>query len=273
MNASIWTLWSILVVLFLNAGCDGPKLRTAPTAQPSQHVASPGKETGDSAEPEIEKIDIPSPSGKLLTIATSATVRITGEGFQGSGVIVHHENERIYVLTVAHSLRFGKPSKIELFSPHPPKIALEVEEIEVLNADDRSDLAILRAPVGPSFEVTVAKLADLAEPEYAYSSGCVGRSPPKIYTEQILRADNLAIRLLGKKTERFMWETLRPQESGRSGGPLLNDKGFLLGIALGKSGGKGYYAHLREISKYFIDNGLEVLVTCSELLSIHQERM
>ena len=69
-----------------------------------------------------------------------------------------------------------------------------------------------------------------------------------------------------------MWVVDSPQELGRSGGPLLDVNGSLLGIALGKTQGKlagqeeqGFYCHSKEISDYLIDSNLKPLVVWSKL--------
>jgi hypothetical protein len=45
----------------------------------------------------------------------------------------------------------------------------------------------------------------------------------------------------------FVWETERPPEPGRSGGPLLDDRTRVIGICAANQGGHGYYAHHDEI--------------------------
>src|SRR2546430_1556077 len=44
-----------------------------------------------------------------------------------------------------------------------------------------------------------------------------------------------------------MWETEASPAKGRSGGPLVDKRGFVLGIASGANDGKGYYVHPDEI--------------------------
>ena len=221
---------------------------------------------------ETTAFEIPTPSGALLGLANSCTARLAGDHFQGSGVVVHKEENTIYVLTVAHGVKLGIP-RVELFSllSHPTKPAMIVEEVELVSIEERADLALLKATLPSEFDIKPVPLAAASEPKFAYSSGCVGNKPPEIIEERILRADEITVKLPGGRAKRYMWETENPQETGRSGGPLLNAKGSLLGIALGKSQGNGYYAHNREISRYFIDNGFATLVTCPKLLSIHQE--
>lgn len=271
----IFVACACFAVCLFTPGCEGPTPRVAPIAKNDSSVSS---EASPQSDPEseadiVEVIDIPVPSGKLLGQATACTVRLGNDDFDGSGVIVHREGNQIYVLTVAHAVLEGV-NRVELFSllsSRPQKI---LTDLNVISADKRADLALIRARVDADTEIVVAKLAKLSSPKYAYSVGCGGGKPPKVSPEQIIRAEELSIRLPneapGELAKRFMWETSEGQEQGRSGGPLLNANGDLLGIALGKNGGNGYYSHIREISEYLIDNGHGDLVTCPELLISHQ---
>ena len=120
-------------------------------------------------------------------------------------------------------------------------------------------------PISDDIETTVARIAKLEEddpqPAFGYSVGCGDGKPPSTHREHILGAHSIRIELESGSTNRYMWRTESPQEQGRSGGPLLDVNGDLLGIALGKYADRGYYAHLREISEYLIDSGLANLVT------------
>ena len=63
----------------------------------------------------------------------------------------------------------------------------------------------------------------------------------------------------GVETAVRVWETSQPPAQGRSGGPLLDRQGQLLGIGSGSSGGKGYFSHLDEIERFLKRNGLQWL--------------
>ena len=260
----------LTAISLLATGCEGPTPRQAPIAGTGSEGSRPPDE--DQGEADVEPIPIPSPTGELIDKATSCTVRVSGPGFDGSGVIIEKQRDKILILTVAHAAREGI-DRIDLFSlaTYPrPAIRLEEDAIELVSTDDRADLALIRANVNADAEIGIAELAQLHEPAYAYSVGCGGGKPPTVVPEQILRAQKSTIRLRGGNAERFMWQTKKGQKLGRSGGPLLDKDGFLLGIALGKSGETGYYSHIQEISEYLIDNGHVGLVTCPELLKALQ---
>jgi hypothetical protein len=74
-------------------------------------------------------------------------------------------------------------------------------------------------------------------------------------------------RILGKRLVRhrsdgaaeWLWEVDRMPEKGVSGGPLLDDRGYLIGIAGGVSDGRGYYCHAAGIHRFLKVNGLKWL--------------
>ena len=55
------------------------------------------------------------------------------------------------------------------------------------------------------------------------------------------------------------WEAARPPAHGRSGGPLLDKHGRLVGLASGHDGKAGYYVHIDEIHAFLRANALRWL--------------
>jgi hypothetical protein len=53
----------------------------------------------------------------------------------------------------------------------------------------------------------------------------------------------------------WYWETERRVVKGRSGGPLLNRRGYLIGVAGGTDADRGYYSHTEEIHSSLKNNG------------------
>jgi S1-C subfamily serine protease len=46
---------------------------------------------------------------------------------------------------------------------------------------------------------------------------------------------------------------------GRSGGPLIDQRGFVIGICSGTSDGKGYFTHTHEIHRFLKQNAFDWL--------------
>ena len=258
----------LALCLLVLVACDQPQPRTAPTSGSSaaQDVATLPDDDKDPLQGVIKENDIPVPSGELLTLATSSTVRLVGANFFGSGVVIQQSGNEILILTVEHAATQGIEF-IELFSSAQPTGPQHVvRDFELVSADARADLALMKARVDSGTQMGIVEIGELRGLKYAYSSGCGGKRPTT-RREPVIQEKEVAIKRDGKTLRRFVWETNRPQQSGRSGGPLLDEEGHLMGIATGRIKEFGYYAHLREISKYLIDNGLEDLVRCPELLN------
>jgi hypothetical protein len=55
------------------------------------------------------------------------------------------------------------------------------------------------------------------------------------------------------------WQTEKTPARGRSGGPLLDRRGLLIGLDSGAGDGKGYYVHVEELHAFLKRNGLDWL--------------
>jgi hypothetical protein len=68
---------------------------------------------------------------------------------------------------------------------------------------------------------------------------------------------NKRIRREGKQGTARFWEVNREYKEGRSGGPLLDAHGHLLGMLSGTSNGRSYFCHVEEIRAFLQKEGLE----------------
>jgi len=78
----------------------------------------------------------------------------------------------------------------------------------------------------------------------AMSIGCSEGRLPSANNESI------QAKRLGTKSEHelaYFWETKLAPKQGRSGGPLLNTQGEVIGLCAASKDNVGYYAHLDEI--------------------------
>jgi len=267
MNSSTAVIAALLLVSLFS--CDRP---ASVSSIPKDTVAKDARQAklnedtvGDESALK-QHVKIPAPTPQLLNKAHSATVRLGNNEFDGSGVIIRRDDKSLYILTVAHAVR-ERINRVEIFDGRDVPIAV-LRQVKVLSQQERADLALIQVPISDEIETSVSSIAKLDEkdpqPKFAYSVGCGGGKPPTTHRERILGAGLVKINLESGSTTRYMWKTETSQEQGRSGGPLLDVNGNLLGIALGKYEENGYYAHLREISEYLIDSGLESLVTCGD---------
>jgi S1-C subfamily serine protease len=198
----------------------------------------------------VEARDFPK---SLQMRAVAATVRVANrsERTEGTGVIIGAKDGALYILTAAHLAARDDRLEISTFSeksyPFPVKTYDKVEL--VLRARDLRDLALIRiagaerAPALMPF--CPAQRFPSEGPFEALSVGCGASKTPMCLLEKISKEKKIR-RPPSRETARF-WEVDVEQAAGRSGGPLLDKDGCLIGLASGVNEGKGYYTHAAEI--------------------------
>jgi S1-C subfamily serine protease len=191
--------------------------------------------------------------------AVAATVRIVNrtDRSSGSGVIIGYKDETIYILTAAHVVKEYTRFHVSTFSEKSfPEEAKVYGEVQVLDKTRNiRDLALLAIPSKdpPPGIMPLCPLSRLAplkrkkiEPFKVLSVGCSGTTSPPLCILETIVGDGKVSRPPERETARF-WEVKNEQTEGRSGGPLLDKTGCLIGMASGTSEGRGYYTHASEI--------------------------
>jgi S1-C subfamily serine protease len=185
--------------------------------------------------------------------AVAATVRIVNRDHQseGTGVIVGRNGKGIYVLTAGHLVVRSARFEVSAYSENSyPRVLKKYDKVKVVaQSRDIRDLALIRLDTEDRPPAIVPFCASSQLPTSgkfeAMSVGCGARSAPICLLENVIKEKRVK-RPPGRDTARF-WETDIAQMVGRSGGPLLNSRGELIGLASGASEGKGYYSHGSEI--------------------------
>ncbi len=221
----------------LFSGCDNPR---AGTPAPDTHRPAPVAELKDFPK-------------DLQLRAQLATVRITNleKGTTGSGVFVGRDSKGVCrFLTAAHVVKTGDLFKLTICSPDPlvpDKVYQEKMTVEYSQVDDlalielKTDVEMPADEMPAPLPLCPAKAVPTAKNFAALTVGYGDGGPPSC--EAVIVAGRKRPILPGEIRERDMWEVTPATEEGRSGGPLLDAKGRLLGIASGVGDGKGYYVY------------------------------
>ena len=197
----------------------------------------------------------------ISTALVTASPRVACPGAtNGSGVVVGVKDGFAFVLTAAHVAKFDG-IEVQFFPSPDPKASWFAASPEVVKRWPEPDLALVKFRVGPR-PVPVLPLAASGKRPKAFPVAAAaigmgqGQETPTVWADEIL-----AKRFVRKSPQSaaFFWETRRPPEGGRSGGPLVVG-GRVIGICAANSGGRGYYTHTDEIHAALTRDGFGWLV-------------
>lgn len=196
-------------------------------------------------------------SESVRTRALEATVRIfhPASSGEGSGVVIRYENGFAYVLTAAHIVPNGGPGsddiEVSFFPKGKPKSEIVPIKTEVKARMSNEDLAVIRiglknAPpaVLPLCPLESAPPKHLDDPLAVLAVGLGIRGTPEAIVD-LVRKHKLVKKPDGSQA--LHWEADTPQALGRSGGPLVDSQGRVIGICSGTRAEKGYYVSIYEI--------------------------
>ncbi len=191
--------------------------------------------------------------------AFEATVRTSHPASRSTGtaVIVKNENGNTYLLTAAHLVppealperQDEDPKYVELFLymvKNPNGVSSHGKARVIARMPER-DLAVLEAKLpNPPAPMPICPRDKLVMrlPMTVMTLGAIPDGPPEIVFDQVKE------KKLVKKpdhTEANYWEADTPQRIGRSGGPMIDTRGYVIGIASGTQHQKGYYICVDEI--------------------------
>jgi S1-C subfamily serine protease len=193
--------------------------------------------------------------------AQAATVKVVNltERKAGTGVIIGRRGDFLYVLTARHVVADANSLEILPFSEANPSQPLKpLKDVRVVaSSDEIRDLALLRIAVTEETFPVILLCPARTQPKEAgfkaLSLGCSLGHSPTCEMEEVI-AKKKATRGLNGKTGVF-WEVGSEIQEGRSGGPLLDHRGMLIGICSGVSKEKGYFTHADEIRGFLEAKG------------------
>jgi hypothetical protein len=213
---------------------------------------------------QVPALDSKDFSKEIQEKAVTATVRMTHrtEDIDASGILIRQDETFVYILTANHVVGKIKQLDFGVFTAASyPKFEKIYMGAEVLARDARADLAVLRLDTKDKLPAPLPLCPVNKAPDgkgtIVLTVGCQSNGVPL----QILDVVK-AVRTVskpGQEGKTKCWEAAKPQARGRSGGPMVDTQGRLLGVSSGISGGKGYYIHIEEIRAFLKLNALGFL--------------
>lgn len=203
--------------------------------------------------------------------ALAATVAITHAETNGEGtaVVVNSDKGSVYLLTAAHVVPPGGDKgdlvKVDFYSPKTfPKVDESVGGfVRVRNAE--KDLAVIQVPIKNPETRGVLRICPknkLPKTEKlrfpVLTVGCDGPNrTPRLLIDLVI---DKKIPVKPNRAKVLCWETEGKPVQGRSGGPLIDTRGYLMGVCSGSENQRGYYAYISEIYKAVSATGFGWLI-------------
>jgi S1-C subfamily serine protease len=214
----------------------------------------------------VPVIDAPGFSKEFQATAVTATVQIRNltKKTDGSGVLIGKSAPFVYILTALHVVEEADRLEVAVFFKESfPRSKVVYRSAETISEKvGLTDLAVLRlatTDVMPGYvRLCPEGLVPTGQGMRVLTVGCDEGNPPTCLSETVA-GKKLARRQEGGAVASF-WEVDRKYVKGRSGGPLLDGRGYLLGVCSGTNREKTYFVHIEEIHGFLKRQGFRWLV-------------
>jgi hypothetical protein len=196
---------------------------------------------------------------ELQARARYATVRVVNRTSrtEGSGAVVGQSGPFVYVLTAAHVVTKAEKLEVHTFSADSyPKADKVYDSAEVVaRSRDAADLALVRIPTRDRPPAALRICPPDLVPAKGFPALSVGCNDGKAPTSQAEEASGKKqVRRPDQTEDATCWEVSRKPGPGRSGGPLLDARGHLVGVCSGAADSGGYYSHAEAIHAFLKAN-------------------
>lgn len=213
------------------------------------------------AIPTVESEDF---AKELQRKAVAATVRIVSVAnkHEGSGVVVGQGGGFVYILTAQHLIGRADKLEVHVYSQDSyPKPASVYRSVKVLAEDKDQDLALLRLATADRMpdrlRICPADSIPNKKQFSALAVGCDFGQAPSCVVDEV--QDKKRVRRRAGDPPVWIWEMKQRSAKGRSGGPLIDTRGYVLGICSGRSDEHGYFATVEGMHQFLKDQGFKWL--------------
>jgi Trypsin-like peptidase domain len=208
----------------------------------------------------VEKANVPQDI-QIKTVIATVRVVDRSRNAVGTGVVFGQDERGAYILTASHLIDQLDRLEIQFFKadnyPRPSEIVSEPRI--VARSNKMRDLVILHVGLQNGVPKPIVLPADeksaAEKPFVTVGVGCMSGDVPRLYSAKVLAA-RPGTREEGEPAVLF-WEVEGGGGGGRSGGPLIDANGLLIGICSGTNKDKTYYVHASEIRAFLRENHLE----------------
>jgi hypothetical protein len=204
----------------------------------------------------VESKEYPREKQEAALAATAGIVHTATNG-EGTAVLVKYDAAKgvAYLLTAAHVVppsMGGDLVSLEFYTPNKfPNVYSKPNGLVAARMPTQ-DLAVVQVPMKDPGGLRVLRICprnELPRPERknvpVLTVGCDGPNrTPRMLTDVYLDK-KVPVKPSGAKV--LCYETLHPPVQGRSGGPLIDQRGYVMGICSGTENQRGYYTHILEI--------------------------
>jgi S1-C subfamily serine protease len=160
----------------------------------------------------------------------------------------------VYILTASHLVAGADRLEIAAFSrkSYPRSENVYRSAQVVAQAADIRDLALVRLATADKGLGIVPLCSVAATPQgegfSALAVGCTQGQAPTCAVNKVL--GKRKVRQKVGEQAGYFWEGNAAGAKGRSGGPLIDKRGYVVGICSGTSDGKSYFTHPDEIHRF-----------------------
>jgi Trypsin-like peptidase domain len=217
----------------------------------------------------VENKDFPRDKQEAALAATAGILHTATNG-EGTAVVVKYDkvNGAAYLLTAAHVVPPGKDGDLVSLDFYTPKTFPKVDRTIVGIVMARSaneDIAVIQAPLknlGGLQVLRICPVDHLPTPEKfpfpVLTVGCDGPNRTARLLTDVVPSKKRVDKPNGARV--LCWETQGIPVQGRSGGPLIDKRGYVMGICSGTENQRGYYTYILEIHKALSGAGFGWLV-------------